>query len=188
MRGLLPVPAWMNGKGGQPEGYCHRQMIDAVRYLVAGGIPWRAMPADFPTWDRVYAFYRRWHDKGLIAEFHDRLRGQVRASEGHNSEPTAAIIDSQSVKGAASVPASSRGFDGGKKINGRKRHDIVDTLGLLLMVLVNPGRHHRPRRRPRSRLRRTAPAPHPLSENHAGCGPTAAAPAAWPTGPARNCS
>jgi transposase len=138
VRPLLPVPAWLEGRGGRPEGYCHRQIIDAIRYLVAGGITWRAMPADFPAWDRVYAFYRRWRDQGLIAEFHDRLRGQVRASQGRDAEPTAAIIDSQSVKGAASVPAASRGFDGGKKINGRKRHVIVDTLGLLLMVLVTP--------------------------------------------------
>ncbi len=138
VRDQLPVPAWMNGKGGQPEGYCHRQMIDAIRYLVAGGITWRAMPADFPAWDRVYAFFRRWRDTKLVAEFHDRLRGKVRASEGRDAEPTAAIIDSQSVKGAASVPAASRGFDGGKLINGRKRHVIVDTLGLLLMVLVTP--------------------------------------------------
>ncbi|WP_329375946.1 IS5 family transposase [Streptomyces sp. NBC_01351] len=94
------------------------------------------MPADFPAWDRVYAFFRRWRDNELIGEFHDRLRGQVRQREGRNAEPTAAIIDSQSVKGAASVPAASRGFDGGKKINGRKRHIIVGTLGLLLMVLV----------------------------------------------------
>lgn len=136
VRDQLPVPAWMNGKGGQPEGYCHRQMIDAIRYLVDNGIKWRSMPVDFPAWDRVYAFWRRWRETGLIAEFHDRLRGKVRESEGRAPEPTAAIIDSQSVKAAASVPAASRGFDGGKKINGRKRHVIVDTLGLLLMVLV----------------------------------------------------
>ncbi|WP_405021345.1 IS5 family transposase [Kitasatospora sp. NBC_00070] len=138
VRDHLHVPAWMNGKGGQPEGYCHRQMIDAIRYLVAGGITWRAMPADFPAWDRVYAFFRRWRAGGLIGEFHDRLRGKVRASEGRDAEPTAAVIDSQLVKGAASVPDASRGFDGNKKINGRKRHVIVDTLGLLLMVLVTP--------------------------------------------------
>ncbi|MEU9802725.1 transposase [Streptomyces sp. NPDC051000] len=121
VRDQLPVPAWMNGKGGQPEGYCSRQMIDAIRYLVDNGIKWRAMPVDFPAWDRVYAFWRRWRETGLIAEFHDRLRGKVRESEGRTPEPTAAIIDSQSVKAAAQVPAASRGFDGGKKINGRKR-------------------------------------------------------------------
>jgi transposase len=136
VRPLLPVPAWLEGRGGKPEGYCHRQIIDAIRYLVDNGIKWRSMPADFPAWERVYAFYRRWRDQGLVAEFHDRLRARVRISEGRDAEPTAAIIDSQSVKAAATVRASSRGFDGGKKINGRKRHVIVDSLGLLLMVLV----------------------------------------------------
>ncbi|MEU6974348.1 IS5 family transposase [Kitasatospora aureofaciens] len=138
IRDLLPVPAWMNGRGGQPEAYCHRQMLDAIRYLVDNGIKWRAMPADFPAWDRVYAFWRRWRDRGLVQEFHDRLRRKVRENEGRNAEPTAAIIDSQSIRGSASVPAASRGFDGAKKTNGRKRHVIVDCLGLLLMVLVTP--------------------------------------------------
>ncbi len=128
----------MNGRGGQPEAYCHRQMLDAIRYLVDNGIKWRAMPVDFPAWDRVYAFFRRWRDNRLISEFHDRLRDRVRQSEGRNTEPSAAIIDSQSVKAAASVPAASRGFDAGNNINGRKRHVIVDCLGLLLMVLVTP--------------------------------------------------
>ncbi|MFB6559577.1 transposase [Streptomyces sp. NPDC056400] len=65
VRDCLPVPLWLEGRGGQPEAYCHRQMSDAVRYLVAGGITWRAMPGDFPAWDRVYAFARRWRVKGL---------------------------------------------------------------------------------------------------------------------------
>ncbi|CAM5587808.1 transposase (plasmid) [Streptomyces viridifaciens] len=94
------------------------------------------MPADFPARDRVYAFFRRWRDKGLVAEFHDRLRDRVREAADRDLEPTAGIIDAQSVKGAASVPATSRGFDGGKKLNGRKRHIVVDTLGLLLAVMV----------------------------------------------------
>lgn len=136
IRPLLPVPAWLAGRDGQPEGYCHRQLMDAIRYLVAGGISWRAMPADFPAWGRVYAFFRRWREHGLISEFHDRLRGKVREREGREAEPSAGIIDAQSVKGAASVPTVSRGFDGGKKINGRKRHIVTDTLGLLLVVAV----------------------------------------------------
>ncbi|MFJ9683756.1 transposase [Streptomyces sp. NPDC101194] len=74
VRDLLPLPAWMTGRGGRPEGYCHRQMIDAVRYLVDNGIKWRAMPADFPPRPRVYAFFARWRDTGLAAELHDRLR------------------------------------------------------------------------------------------------------------------
>ena len=134
VRDQLPVPGWLEGRGGQPEGYCHRQMLDAVRYLVAGGITWRAMPADFPAWDRVYAFWRRWRDKGWTREFH--LRDKVREAAGRDREPTAGVIDAQSVKGAATVPAVSRGFDGAKKVNGRKRHIVIDALGLLLAVLV----------------------------------------------------
>ncbi|MEJ8632347.1 IS5 family transposase [Streptomyces sp. MS2.AVA.5] len=139
VRDTMPVPAWLEGRGGQPEGYCHRVMLDAIRYVTDNGIKWRAMPADFPAWDRVYAFFRRWRKNGLVKELHDRLRGQVREAEGRDAEPTAAIIDSQSVKGAASVPAATRGYDGGKKINGRRRHIITDCLGLLLMVLVCAG-------------------------------------------------
>ncbi|WP_328785244.1 IS5 family transposase [Streptomyces canus] len=136
IRPLLPVPAWLQGRGGQPEGYCRRQLLDAIRYLVAGGISWRAMPADFPDWGRVYAFFRRWREHGLIGEFHDRLRGRVREREGREAEPTAGIIDAQSVKAAASVPSVSRGWDGGKEVGGRKRHIVTDCLGLLLVIAV----------------------------------------------------
>ncbi|WP_316768492.1 IS5 family transposase [Streptomyces sasae] len=133
---LLPVPGWMRGRGGRPEAYCHRAMLDAIRYLVDNGIKWRAMPGDFPPWDRIYAFFRRWRDNSLVKEFHDRLRARVREELGRDAQPTAAVIDSQSVKADAVVGADSRGFDGGKLINGRKRHVVVDTLGLLLGVMV----------------------------------------------------
>ncbi|MCX4985868.1 IS5 family transposase [Streptomyces sp. NBC_00572] len=136
VRPLLPVPAWFQGRGGRSGGYCHRQVLDAIRYLVAGGISWRAMPADFPDWGRVYTLLRRWREHGLIAEFHDRLRGTVRKREGREAEPPAGIIAAQSVKAAASVPAASRGYDGGKKVPGRKRHIVTDTLGLLLVVAL----------------------------------------------------
>jgi transposase len=136
VRPLLPLPGWMRGRGGRPEGYCHRAMLDAIRYLVDNGIKWRAMPVDFPPWDRVYAFFRRWRENALVKEFHDRLRGQVRERLGRETEPTAGVIDSQSVKADAVVGADSRGFDGGKLISGRKRHVVVDTLGLLLGVMV----------------------------------------------------
>ncbi|MGK4586135.1 IS5 family transposase [Kitasatospora sp. HPMI-4] len=136
VRPLLPVPGWLRGRGGQPEGYCHRVMLDAIRYLVDNGIKWRAMPADFPPWDRVYAFFRRWRDHGLVKEFHDRLRRRVREKAGRDPEPSAGVIDSQSVKADAVVDVDSRGFDGGKLVNGRKRHAVVDTLGLLLAVMV----------------------------------------------------
>ncbi|MEU4888531.1 MULTISPECIES: IS5 family transposase [Streptomyces] len=138
VRELLPVPARMAGRGGRPEGYCHRQMIDAVRYLVANGIKWRAMPADFPPWPRVYAFFARWRDLGVVAELHERLREAVRRSQGRRGEPSAGVVDSQSVKADTTVTRLSRGFDVGKKINGRKRHLLTDTLGLLLGVLVTP--------------------------------------------------
>ncbi len=138
VRPLLPVPGWLQGRGGQPEAYCHRAILDAVHYLVDNGTKWRALPADFPPWDRVYAFFRRWRDHGLLTEFHDRLRGQVREKAGRDPEPSAGVIDSQSVKADAVVGSASRGFDGGKLINGRKRHAVVDTLGLLLAVLVTP--------------------------------------------------
>ncbi|MFF5483151.1 transposase [Streptomyces sp. NPDC012935] len=112
VRPLLPVPGWLRGRGGQPEAYCHRTMLDALRYLVDNGIKWRAMPADFPPWDRVYAFFRRWRDHALIAEFHDRLRAQARIRTGRDAEPTAGVIDSQSIKADAVVGADSRGYDG----------------------------------------------------------------------------
>ncbi|MCZ4103794.1 MULTISPECIES: IS5 family transposase [unclassified Streptomyces] len=182
VRDLLPVPGWLEGRGGRPEAYCHRQMVDAVRYLVAGGITWRAMPADFPAWDRVYAFWRRWRDQGWIAEFHDRLRDRVREAAGRDTEPTAGIIDAQSVKGAASVPAASRGFDGGKKVNGRKRHIVVDTLGLLLAVSVTAA-SVTDRDAARTVLTR-------LHQRHwpwPGYGRTAAIPGHWSTSPAAPC-
>jgi transposase len=136
IRDEMPTPGWLEGRGGRPEGYCHRQMIDAVFYVTDNGTKWRSLPVDFPPWDRVYAFSRRWRKAGLPKELHDRLRDKVRLTEGRDVEPTAGIIDSQSVKAAASVPAASRGYDGGKKINGRRRHVITDCLGMILMVMV----------------------------------------------------
>ncbi|MFF7451729.1 MULTISPECIES: transposase [unclassified Streptomyces] len=85
----------MAGRSGRPEACCHRQMIDAVRHLVDNGIKWRAMPADFPPWPRVYAFFACWRDAGLVAELHDRLRGAVRAAEDREEEASAMVMDSQ---------------------------------------------------------------------------------------------
>ncbi|MEU2866198.1 IS5 family transposase [Streptomyces mirabilis] len=104
--------------------------------MVAGGISWRAMPADIPDGGRVYAFFRRWREHGLITEFHDRLRGKVRECESREAESTAGIIDAQSVRAAATVPAASRGYNGGKKVPGRKRHIVTDSLSQLLVVAV----------------------------------------------------
>jgi transposase len=132
----IPVPAWMGGRGGRPEGYCHREMLDAVRYVVDNGIKWRALPRDFPCWTAVYRFFRRWRDSGLLTVWHDRLRRAVRVREGREPEPTAGITDSQSLRGAETVTGERRGYDGGKRVNGTKRHIAVDTIGMLLTVLV----------------------------------------------------
>lgn len=113
-------------------------MLDAIRYLVDNGVKWAALPADFPPYKRVHAFFTHWRDTGLLGEFHDRMRAAVRTAQGRDPEPTSAVIDSQSVKAAASVHSSTRGYDDAKKINGRKRHLVVDTLGLLLAILVTP--------------------------------------------------
>ncbi|MFD1277726.1 IS5 family transposase [Streptomyces kaempferi] len=131
-------PGWLAGRGGRPEDYCHRKMVDAVRSLVNNGVKWRAMPADFPSWPRVYAFFVRWRDTGLVTELHEGLREAVRRSEGRAPEPSAAVVDSQSIKADATVALDSRGFDAGRKINGRKWHLLTDTLGLVLTVLVTP--------------------------------------------------
>ncbi|MFD5514388.1 hypothetical protein ACFWIB_43170 [Streptomyces sp. NPDC127051] len=93
-------------------------MLDAVRCLVAGGISSRSMPVDFPAWARVYAFCRHWRGNELTAEFHDRLRENVRKREGREAEPSSGIIDAQSVKAAAPVPAASRGYGGGRQAGG----------------------------------------------------------------------
>jgi transposase len=111
-------------------------VVDAIRYLVRYGVEWRALPADFPPWQAVYAFFERWAARGLPQRVVDRLRGQLRTGAGRADLPTAAVIDSQSVKAADTVGAASSGYDGGKKIKGRKRHVAVDSNGWLLAVLV----------------------------------------------------
>ncbi|MFI6360653.1 IS5 family transposase [Streptomyces sp. NPDC050743] len=136
VRKPIPVPAWLRGRGGRPEGYCHQIMIDAVLYLVNNGIKWTEMPVGFPPWKAVYRFFRRWQASGFLDVLHDALRELARKAAGKKARPTAAIVDSQSVKASWHVAAESPGFDGGKKVTGRKRHLVVDTLGLLLVVCV----------------------------------------------------
>jgi transposase len=124
------------GPGGRPMAHRLRVVVDAIRYLVRYGVEWRALPADFPPWRAVYAFFERWAARGLPQRVVDRLRGQLRVGAGRAELPTAAVIDSQSVKAADTVGAATSGFDGGKKIKGRKRHVAVDSNGWLLAVLV----------------------------------------------------
>lgn len=133
---LLPDPAWLTAKGGRPEVHCRRAIVDAIFYVVDNGIKWRALPADFPPWSTVYNYLAGWEAAGVTGEVLDSLRDRVRLAEDRAAAPSAAIIDSQSVKAAETVARSGRGYDAGKKINGRKRHIAVDTMGLLLCVLV----------------------------------------------------
>jgi transposase len=121
---------------GRPMEHDLRAVLDAIGYVTRYGIEWRALPVDFPPWEAVYAFFERWNARGLPQGLVDRLRGRLRVACGRADLPTAGSIDSQSVKAADTVGGASRGYDGGKKINGRKRHIAVDTLGLLLTVIV----------------------------------------------------
>ncbi len=133
---LLPAPGNRCGKGGRPEKHDRRRVLDAIFYLARGGLAWRQLPAEFPPWRTVYGIFIRWARAGAWRAIHDMLRDRVRVAAGRSASPTAAIIDSQSVKAADTVDGGSRGYDGGKKVNGRKRHIAVDTLGLLLAVVV----------------------------------------------------
>ena len=133
---LLPPPGNTAGRGGRPEKHPRRLMLDAIFYLVRGGIAWAALPRDFPPHQTVYGLFGRWARQGMWQQIHDALRDLVRVHEGRDPLPTAAIIDSQSVRGADTVPGTTRGYDAGKKVNGRKRHIAVDTGGLLLAVVV----------------------------------------------------
>ena len=121
-----------------------RQVVNGILYIVVGGIQWRMLPKEYPNWKSVYHYFRQWQKDGtpcrawgrLWQRIHDTLRAQLRRQQGRHKHPTAACLDSQSVK-SASVPGE-RGYDAGKKVNGRKRHLLVDTLGLVLAVLVTP--------------------------------------------------
>jgi transposase len=124
-------------RGGRPPRHPRRDIVDAIRYLAHNGCVWRALPADFPPWKTVYDYHARWTADGTVNHLHNTLRDQVRHAAGRDREPTAAIIDSQSVRAAETVARTSRGYDAGKKVNGRKRHIAVDTIGLLLVVAVS---------------------------------------------------
>jgi transposase len=135
---LLPDPACLAGRGGRWEKYCRRVIVDAILYVVDNGIKWRALPADFPPWPTVYKRFALWEKAGASQRVLDALRDRARLEAGRAAAPSAAIVDSQSVRAAETVSAATRGFDAGKKVAGRKRHIAVDTMGLLVAVLVTP--------------------------------------------------
>jgi transposase len=115
---LLPTPGNTRGRGGRPEKHPRRVVLDAIFYVVRGGIAWAALPVGFPPFKTVYGLFRRWAAAGVWTRVHDALRDQARIRAGRAPLPTAAIIDSASVRGADTVPAASRGYDAGKRVNG----------------------------------------------------------------------
>lgn len=112
-----------------------RAIVNAIFYVLRSGCAWRMLPHDFPAWQTVYGYFRRWRQSGVWEQLNDALVETVRIEAGRAADPTVAIIDSQSAKTTA--VAGERGFDGAKRVTGRKRHILVDTMGLLLAVVVH---------------------------------------------------
>jgi putative transposase len=132
----VPVGGPAPGRGGRPVSYPRPDIIDAIRYLDHNGCVWRALPVDFPPRSLVAHYFTAWTADGTLDHIHAALREQVRVAEGRHPQPTAGLIDSQSIRAAETVGRCGRGYDAGKNVNGRKRHIIVDTTGLLLAILV----------------------------------------------------
>jgi transposase len=129
---LVPEP----GSGGRPAVHSRRRIVDAILYVNRTGCAWRQLPHDFPPWATVFWYFKQWRQEGVVDRLHDRLRDRVRDAQGRDPMASAGCVDAQSVKGADTVGAVVRGFDAGKKVNGRKRHIVVDTMGLLLLVVI----------------------------------------------------
>jgi transposase len=113
-----------------------REIVNAVLYVNRTGVAWEYLPHDFPPYKTVHGYFALWEKEGITEAIHDALRGKVRQDAGRSPEPSAAILDAQTVKTSANVPEHSQGIDAGKKIKGRKRHVATDVLGLLFVVLV----------------------------------------------------
>ncbi len=122
-------------QGGRPRTVDMRDIINALFYILSAGCAWRLLPHDLPPWQTVYYYFRQWNQDQTWQEINDHLRQGIRLTEAREVSPSAACLDSQSVK-TGGLLEQDIGFDGGKKIKGRKRHQLVDTLGLLMVVVV----------------------------------------------------
>jgi putative transposase len=122
--------------GGRNRETDMRLTLNAIFYITRAGCPWRYLPREYPPWQTVYGYFRRWRLDGVWERIHDRLRDLVREQEGRERQPTAAVLDTQSVK-TTDRGGPERGYDAGKQVYGRKRHLLVDVLGLLLLVKVH---------------------------------------------------
>lgn len=134
IQSLVPKPKSGKGKRGRPLELERRVLVNAIFYVVRSGCAWRLLPKDFGPWQTVYGYFRQWCQDWTWSFIHDTLRDWLRKTEGRQVAPTAAIIDSQSVK--TPDQSGERGYDAGKKIKGRKRHVAVDTLGLVLAIMI----------------------------------------------------
>jgi len=135
IRAHLPEPT----RHGRPRIHGLRPILDAVFYVLKSGCPWRLLPRDFPPWKTVYDWFRRWRIDGTWERLNSELRELLRLRLGRDPKPSAAIVDPQSVK-TTGVGGKVRGFDPAKKVDGRKRHLLVDTEGLVLEVRLHSAR------------------------------------------------
>lgn len=132
LRPLLP-PA---RRGGRPRETELREVINALQYWLKTGCQWRLLPHEFPPWNTVYTYFRNWKFDGTWKQVHGFLYRKVRREDGRQGQPSLAIIDSQSAK-TTEEAEENRGYDAGKCIKGRKRHALVDSMGLLIAIVVH---------------------------------------------------
>jgi transposase len=132
----LVAPYWTPGGMGRPVTVDRRRVVDAIFYVAATGCQWRALPASYPNWNTVHRYHLTWSRDGTWEKIAARLAAAVREKEDREAAPSAGIVDARSVRASSVVPKGTKGFDAGKKVNGRKTFGIVDTLGLLVAVAV----------------------------------------------------